>query len=176
MPNKYTTEERIEVFWSRVDKSGGDDACWIWTGSCIKSGYGSVNWSGKIQPVHRISYQLLYGDIPEGLWVLHHCDVRNCVNPRHLFLGTVQDNVDDMFAKGRGRKASGEQHGAHLHPERWLRGTDVALAKLTEADVILARQRFAEGNITKLQLSREYQVSDTAMCKVLNRKTWKHIP
>ena len=80
--------------------------CWVWKGTTSRDGYGqfrSTCGGKRIQMfgAHRVSYWLTFGEIPEGLQVLHKCDVRNCVNPEHLFLGTNIDNVDDKMSKGR---------------------------------------------------------------------------
>lgn len=70
---------------------------------CNKSkGYSRIRFGGRMQLAHRIAYQLTFGEIPGGLCVLHKCDNRPCVNTKHLFLGTYQDNSLDMYAKGRG--------------------------------------------------------------------------
>lgn len=79
--------------------------CWLWSGCFSRSkpdgGYGQLRLDGKMQSAHRLSYQLFVGAIPEGLMVLHRCDVRPCVNPQHLFVGTSSDNIQDALAKGR---------------------------------------------------------------------------
>lgn len=75
--------------------------CWIWTGSKNTGGHGQFTVCGKCITAHRVSYELYIGPIPEGMWVLHKCDNPPCQNPDHLFLGTRQDNVDDMVRKGR---------------------------------------------------------------------------
>lgn len=90
-------------YWARVDRSAGPDACWPWTGSTDRKGYGHVN-RPKLKPspmlAHRYAWQLAHGD-PGALCVLHRCDRPPCCNPAHLFLGTVADNNADMRAKGR---------------------------------------------------------------------------
>jgi len=88
-------------FWAKVNKNG---ECWIWTGAKLPKGYGHFYSGEKTVLASRWSYEYAYGLIPEGLMVLHRCDNPPCVNPEHLFLGTMQDNIDDMIAKGRQRK------------------------------------------------------------------------
>jgi hypothetical protein len=85
-------------FWSKVRKS---DGCWLWGASIKTTGYGQFFRGPRIEKAHRVSYELTHGPIPEGLYVLHRCDVRACVRPDHLFLGTISDNSRDMIYKGR---------------------------------------------------------------------------
>jgi len=86
------------VFQKKVLMSG----CFIWTGSCGNSGYGKLRVGhSKDFSAHRVAYGVFYGKIPDGMCVLHKCDVRRCINPRHLFLGTKRDNTLDMVRKGR---------------------------------------------------------------------------
>lgn len=79
------------------------NGCWLWTASLDKKGYGkaTVNGGGW-KLAHRVAWELYRGEIPDGLCACHACDTPACVNPEHLFIGTQQDNVDDMARKGRG--------------------------------------------------------------------------
>ncbi len=175
----YHTASRVPIadrFWSHVNKDGPIPEhrpdlgpCWIWLGG-VNNGYGAANY-GKGKPVyaHRLSWELHFGPIPDGLRVLHHCDNRACVNAPngHLFLGTLQDNSDDMIAKGR--------HAMQQHPERALKGSQNSNAKLTEKDVLVIRTRYAAGGITQPALAVEYGVSAPVITNIINRKSWRHI-
>ena len=88
-----------ERFDAKVLKTA---TCWLWTGETdYNKGYGRVNWNAKAHRAHRWSYALHYGEFDSSLMVLHKCDVKLCVRPDHLFLGTAWDNNKDMEKKGR---------------------------------------------------------------------------
>ena len=92
-------DNNFNVFWNSLVKK--DSGCWEWSKS-TRSGYGQVRWNGKLIFAHRLSYFIVNGEIPKGLFVCHKCDNPSCCNPDHLFLGTHIDNMMDMRTKGRG--------------------------------------------------------------------------
>lgn len=98
----------LERFWKFVDKKD-EDSCWPWTGYIEYRRGVPINANfrdgkGIYQESSRMSWEIHNGPIPDGLWVLHHCDFRICVNPKHLFLGTNSDNIADKVSKGRHTK------------------------------------------------------------------------
>ncbi len=97
-------------FWSKV-QIGDENSCWLWKGARQPRGYGLILHLGTVQLANRIAWLLTYRELP-ALNVLHHCDNPPCVNPRHLFLGTHQDNALDRESKGRGggKKFRGKLH------------------------------------------------------------------
>lgn len=142
-----------EKFWSKVEKTSD---CWIWLGAKHAKGYGHIHLGNTVEKAHRVSYRINFGTIPFGMFVLHRCDNPGCVNPDHLFLGTNEDNMADMKAKGRGNAPRGEaQH----------------LSRLSEAAVLSIRGSAETGR----RLARAYSVSPQTICDVRKRKTWKHI-
>ncbi len=149
-----TLEER---FWSKVDKTTAD-GCWLWTRSC-RHGYGTFSLSdGMLAPAHRVAWVLTHGPIPDGLWVLHACDVRACVNPAHLWLGTREDNMQDMVKKGR--SALGEKNGRSV---------------LSKAQVIVLRRLYATGEAGGAELARRFGVSPSNVDYILQGVTWPHL-
>jgi hypothetical protein len=152
----------VERFWAKVDKTG---ECWEWGRSLNDRGYGQFGWNGKIIKAHRLSYALnhpLTIDLLEhpDICVCHKCDNPKCVNPSHLFLGSIGDNNKDRETKGRNADRKGEKH--HL-------------VKLTENEVREIRTRYAEGGITQEDLGIKYGVSIGAISYIIIRKNWKHI-
>jgi hypothetical protein len=96
-----------EKFENKVIRKG-EDECWGWKGKLWK-GYGRMRMNFKELTASRVSYELFVGPIPEGMHVLHKCDNPECTNPRHLFLGTHEDNMNDMARKKR--NAAGKKYG-----------------------------------------------------------------
>lgn len=158
-----SSEER---FWPKVDIRGPEE-CWPWLAAHRADGYGVFGLTrGHLVAAHRFSYTLSFGEIEGDLWVLHKCDNKTCVNPAHLFVGTRQDNVDDMVTKRR--------HWAHKGLDVAARGEDVSTAKLRTTDIPVIRERYAQG-VTISQLGRDYGVSRTAIRLIIVGKNWKHV-
>lgn len=150
-----------EEFWDNVSVSS-DNECWEWVGTLNDHGYGRLNYRGKDDRSHRVSWRMKNGDIPDNLFVLHKCDNRKCVNPNHLFLGTQLDNMQDMSRKGRGKPFVGI-------------GSRNPKSKLTENDVLTIRKLHQNKNYTCVQLSKMYKVTDVQISAIIHRKAWKHI-
>ncbi len=146
--------EMPERFWTKAN-IGAPDECWGWTACKSSWGYGSFRFGGKMRGAHRLSWQLTYGAIPEGLHVCHKCDNPACVNPRHLFLGTNADNHQDAARKGR--IARGEENGLH---------------KLTEDEVLEIRQFLADGERSQQDIGDEFGVCRTAVSKIKLGERW----
>ena len=149
------------MFEARVlrDQSG----CWLWTGPLNNKGYGT---HGHHRYAHRIAYSMAHGDIPDGMCVLHRCDNRKCVNPAHLFLGTIADNNTDMTAKRR--------NAWLLHPELVRRGEEHHMAKLTDVAVNEIRL-LAAGGWPHRALAKRFLVSKSTVTRAVSGKTWKSL-
>jgi hypothetical protein len=145
-------------FWSKVDRSGGADACWPWLGGHAHYGHGRFWLHGRRVHAHRVAYILTRGPIPDGLDILHTCDNPPCCNPAHHYPGTQIDNVRDR--QERNRQARGER---------------LPFTKLTGDQVLAIRARHAAGGITYEQLAAEYGVGPNAIRDVVLRNHWQHI-
>lgn len=136
--------------WVNVQKT---ETCWLWTGKLNGGGYGTISRNRKPDGVHRIAWELANGPIPEGLQILHSCDVPNCVRNdgvnSHLHLGTQSQNMAEMADRGH-------HADSRLTPEL--------------ADQV--RARYAEGGIYQRQLAQELGVAQTTISAVVLRKTW----
>jgi|SRR5215470_176844 len=148
--SRGTLEQR---FWAKVRK-GKPNECWPWQASVSDKGHGILWMNGRLDKAHRVSWVLHKGPIPKGKWVLHHCDNPPCVNPRHLFLGNSQANVDDSVAK-----------------DRHARGERRHNAKLTAAQVIKIRKAKGKGR----DIAKAYGISEQHVCSLRKGRFWSHL-
>lgn len=155
--NQFNSIPMPERFWAYTKREG---SCLLWTGAINKKGYGSMMLNGKVQTSSRIAYKLSFGEIPDGLWVLHHCDNPLCMEPDHLFLGTHQDNMTDRDRKNRGNGIS-----------KTSRGEGNIKAKLTERDIIFIRRSKKQTR----ELADRYQVCRTTIQRIRGNRIWKHL-
>lgn len=144
-----------ERFWSYVDVKGLFD-CWEWQGGLDIGGYGLFFFNGKRIRSHRYSYQLYNGDIPKGMFALHKCNNRKCVNPFHIYQGTCQDNVNDKMKANR--QSRGIKHG---------------MSKLTEIQVKEIREN--KDNLSQRKLAKIYGITKSTLQSVQKYKTWKAV-
>ena len=159
-----------ERFWNKVRVTPG---CWLWIGAVSSRGYGGFKVGRRDERAHRVSYQMHFGPIPDGLFVLHRCDTPLCVNPDHLFVGTHADNMRDMTQKGRA--ARGQANGAHLYPERMPRGEHHRNSKLTLDAVVAIRSAHAAG-LSPRSLALRHGVSSVQIRNIVNRRQWSDAP
>jgi hypothetical protein len=148
-------------FWRKVHPEALS-RCWLWHAAVNKHGYGRfrvrspVDGKHALVLSHRHAYELAHGTIPEGMVVRHKCDVTACVNPDHLEVGTMAENQRDMSQRGRS-----------------TRGERSASAKLTEAQVIDIRARYASGGRSLRSLAAESRVSERQIRNIISRRQWR---
>lgn len=150
-------QRHIERFFDRfvpVPESG----CWLWDAATDTNGYGQLSLNKtKVIKTHRMSYEIHNGPVPDGLHVLHKCDIRCCVNPDHLYVGTHQQNMKD---RDRKHPARGERH-----PK----------ARLRESDVLNIRAIYKHGpKVTYQRLAEIYKVSTGCIYNAIHH-SWKHL-
>lgn len=144
-------KDRFEKFVNKTE------SCHIFTGGIIPNGYGLFYFNGKAQGAHRVAYQLFIGKIPKGKHICHTCDVRACVNPKHLWLGTHKQNMKDRNLKHR--TAKGIKNGG---------------AKLTLEQVLEIRNKYKPWKYTLTMLAKEYKVSYMCIFRIAHQTHWKN--
>lgn len=144
----------LKDIWEQTDRSG---ECWIWLGPVSVQGRPRMTFRRKRQHVSRVVWTLTKGPIPDGLQVCHTCDNPLCLRPKHFFLGTFEQNMDDKVRKGR--QAKGERHGG---------------AKLSETAILLAQRLKSEG-WSQTEIARRLGVNQPAISRALRGQRWRHL-
>ncbi len=141
-----------------------ESGCWIFMGKIQDTGYGmitkQVNKVKRYIGAHRLSWEMTYGPVPDGMLVCHKCDVRSCINPSHLFLGTYKDNSQDM--KHKGRHKNGVSVGKKAGP------------RLSKEIILEIRTAIEQGEIGK-EICKRFGISYTHYQNIKFRRDWKHI-
>lgn len=160
---RFSYEQAVIAFWAKVAITANGDLCWEWKGAKSPLGYGHLKFLGHYENAYRIAWILPDYKIPNDMSVLHSCDNPTCVNPKHLFIGTQLDNMQDMTRKGR--RAYGEKvsNANEKNPN----------SKLTENQINKMRKRFRAGGITKAELGRQYGITRGHVCKIISGRNWK---
>jgi hypothetical protein len=156
---------QINTVWTRVDCSGGPEACWLWTGYVGENGYGIASINGKQYKAHRVSHFIEHGRIDNDRLVLHRCDERACVNPAHLFLGTPKDNSQDAVKKGRNAKLFGERNGK----------AKLTLQKVRAIKRLLRDKANGRCELRQYEIARQFGVSEATVSYLKNGGRWDFI-
>lgn len=147
-----------ERFLKRMGQPPNTDECWIWTGTQTPDGYGVLRANNKNTLVHRIAYELFYGDLSPGYSVCHHCDNPPCCNPRHLFCGKAADNARDMMMKGRS-----------------TRGERNAQSRLTTQQVYEIRTLLAS-DTKGTCIAQQFYISPALVSAIKYKTRWAYLP
>lgn len=149
----------LKRFFNKILMKGLDD-CWDWQGGINKDGYGMVSYLGEMTLAHRVAWILHHWKyVPEGMCVLHKCDRRQCVNPKHLYLGTHAENMKDMVEKGR---------SVHRH------GEDNPNCKLNKEKVREIKQLQARG-VSRHRIAKKYEISLSTVDRIKYGLSWKDV-
>lgn len=154
----YRIKSIHERFWSKVNR-GSDEECWEWQGAKIAHGGHGQCIAGDVVTVSsRIAWALTNGNLPVDKVICHSCDNPPCCNPNHLFIGTQTTNMSDRHIKGRS-----------------ARGSQIGNSRLTEDQVREIRELYSSGKLASPGLSRKFNVAQSTISRVINRKGWDHV-
>lgn len=154
--NKLNLLPTHEIFFRNISKGIHPNGCWVYSKG---KRYAKICVNGKTISVHRYSYELYKGQIPDNMVVCHKCDNKLCVNPGHLFIGTQKDNIQDMLSKKRGNHAKGSKHHR---------------TTLTEKQIAHIKKRIISGEKIH-NLKDEYNVSREMLYQMKAGRSWNHV-
>lgn len=140
----FASKHFVEEFWNRVDSSGGPDSCWPWLGHLYPTGYGRVQIEGKPRYAHRTAYWLANNHDPSRRFVCHRCDNPCCCNPRHLWLGTPRENMEDRDRKGRNGQT-----------------------RLAAGEIRAIRELYTTGKYPQSRLAEMFGINQSHVCRLL---------
>lgn len=147
-------------FLAKIQES--DSGCWLFGTGLSSEGYGQMRIDGKIYRAHHVAWMLYRDPLSlNGDDVCHTCDVRNCVNPKHLFLGTRLDNMQDASRKGR------------MSRTHQLSGINHPMAKLTVTEV--KEIRVLGGQVVQRKLAKRYKVTQRVIGNILHGKSYTKV-
>jgi len=151
------SKNKPEDVWKQINRKS-EDECWEWIGKSLSKGYGHLRINNKDCYSHRMVYIETYGSIPEGLCILHTCNNPKCCNPKHLYVGTHADNMEQMSKDGRSNM--GEKH-----PN----------SRLSNQIIIKIRFLYSTGKYSQKCLGKMVGVSQGQISRIIKKDGWKHI-
>lgn len=155
-PWRITDEGFPLHFWSKASVTANPEACWEWQMTIDENGYGSMCVDGQSDKAHRVAWRLANGrNIKEGMFILHSCDNRRCVNPNHLREGTQSENMADMVLRGRSRQVEGRR-------------------KITVEEVREIKRRLQNGSRV-IDVANDFRQSWSIIGNIKSGRSWKHV-
>lgn len=154
------TPSEVNRFWDNVERNGN---CWEWKGAHSKKGYGRFRRGNILYSPHRAIVERYIGPIPDGLFSCHKCNNPRCVRPSHLYIGTRSENMKDGIRAGTVKvPTNGGFKPGHN-------------GKITPQQVREIRNQYSKGELTQRELGNRYGLTNWAVNKITQRKTWRHV-
>lgn len=152
-----TPEQR---FHAKYDQAAS--GCWLWRAATDTPGYGRFQWNGRLEGAHRVAWEIAFGPIPDGKYVLHRCNTKKCVNPAHLYLGDASINAKDAL-----------RDGLLVIPDR--AGENNGNARLTKYEVTAIRSAYSRGGVSQQSLASRFGVQQAAISKIVRGLAWSGV-
>lgn len=152
-PAFKTMKESLEAKFMK----GKNNECWNWTHATSNHGYGSFTFNGKRYIASRLAYEIYIGPIEKGHHICHKCDNPKCVNPSHLFSGTIKENMSDMVKKNR--SAKGQNHSQ---------------SKLNDRQVKIIKKLIKQ-NRKNIEIAAKFNINRRTVNHIKSETRWSHI-